>query len=159
MSGGDVLLSLLLSAVVQPPRASVNDAAWLAGCWETTTNGRVVEEQWTRPRGGTMLGVGRTTMGDRTLDHEFVILAVNEEGRLAYEAHPDGQQTTTFLATEVGARRLVFEDPSHDFPQQVGYEQTADHQLTAWISGRTNGRERRIPFVYHRVACPPAVTP
>ncbi len=106
-----------------------------------------------------MLGVGRTTANDRTLDHEFVILSVDDQGRLAYEAHPHAQATTTFLATEVGNRRLVFEDPSHDFPQQVGYERTADNQLTAWISGRANGQERRIPFVYRRVACPPAVTP
>ena len=35
----------------ESPDARVTQVAWLAGCWELSAGGRVVEEQWTRPRG------------------------------------------------------------------------------------------------------------
>ncbi len=40
--------------------------AWLAGCWEVAGATTVVEEQWMRPRGGSMLGMSRTTRDGRT---------------------------------------------------------------------------------------------
>ncbi|HET9727581.1 MAG TPA: DUF6265 family protein, partial [Gemmatimonadales bacterium] len=42
------------------PTARVTQVAWLAGCWEQASGSRLIEEQWTRPRGGLMLGLGRT---------------------------------------------------------------------------------------------------
>ena len=44
---------------------TIDRVAWLQGCWELSSGNRVVEEQWTRPRGGIMLGVGRTTRDGR----------------------------------------------------------------------------------------------
>src|SRR5690349_255173 len=46
--------------------------AWLAGCWERRAGDRLIEEQWTAPRGGMLLGVGRTTRNDSVVEHEFV---------------------------------------------------------------------------------------
>ena len=131
---------------------SVKDVAWLQGCWELRDGDRVVEERWMPPRAGSMLGVGRTTRGEKLVEHEYVVLT-ERDGRLAYEAHPSGQATATFMSKAITGRELVFEDPTHDFPQRVGYKSTGPGQLLAWVEGTSGGKPRRIEFAYRLVNC------
>jgi len=133
--------------------ATVERVSWLQGCWESTSDNRIVEEQWTRPRGSIMLGVGRTTRDSRLVEYENVVLR-EHEGRLAYEAHPSGQESAVFLSTEVTETRVVFENSAHDFPQRVGYELRSRDVLSAWVEGSVRGQSRRIDFPYRRVSCP-----
>jgi hypothetical protein len=127
--------------------------SWLQGCWERTTGQRTVEEQWMAPRGKTMMGMSRTVQGDRVLEYEFLIL--REQGdQLAYEAHPSGQPTATFVSKTIDEKMVVFEDPAHDFPQRVAYRLDGPDALTAWIEGTTKGTPRKVEFAYKRAACP-----
>ena len=104
------------------------------------------------PRGGTMIGVGRTVRGDSLAEYELTVLrAVN--GTLAYEAHPSGQTGTTFTARAATDSTIVFSNPTHDFPQRVGYRRVGADSLVAWIEGERDGRTRRIEFPYRRVRC------
>jgi hypothetical protein len=114
---------------------------------------RTVEEHWMAPRGNTMLGMGRTVRGDSLVDHELVILR-SEGAMLAYEAHPAGQSSATFLATIIENGKAVFENPTHDFPQRVGYQLRGTDSLVAWVEGTRQGRVRRIEFPYRRTSCP-----
>jgi hypothetical protein len=131
---------------------SLERVAWLQGCWEASSAGRVTEEHWTGPRGGTMLGMSRTVRGTTTPAHEFLLLR-ERDGKLAYEAHPSGQPSAVFLSTKVTDSSVVFENLEHDFPQRIAYERRADG-LTAWIEGNRGGQVRRIEYPYKRVACP-----
>src|SRR5262245_41019613 len=108
-------LILLLATCVSISSAdaqtlSIKDVAWLQGCWEMRDGDRVVEERWMPPRAGSMLGVGRTTRGAKLIEHEYIVLT-ERDGRLAYEAHPSGQATATFMSQPISGREVVFEDP------------------------------------------------
>jgi hypothetical protein len=147
------LLLVALSLVAQSPARApaIDDVAWLTGCWEYTSGARIVEEHWLAPRARTMMNAGRTTQGDKLIEFETVIIR-EQEGRLAYEAHPSGQPSAVFLSQRVADREVVFENLQHDFPQRVGYKRDGD-SLVGWIEGPRNGQTRRIEFPYHRVAC------
>jgi hypothetical protein len=132
--------------------AQVEQLAWLTGCWEYKTGQRSVEEHWMAPRGRTMLGAGRTVQGEKLLEFELVLIR-EQDGRLAYQAHPSGQPSTVFLSRSIGEHDVVFENLKHDFPQRVGYTRDGD-SLLAWIEGPRNGQMRRIEFPYRRVDCP-----
>lgn len=146
------LVAGTLTAIAAQPVQGIERVAWMRGCWQTVTGDRTVEEQWSRPAAGTMLGVGRTTREKTLVEYEFVILKEQGE-RLAYEAHPSGQATATFLSTTIAPSRIVFEDPTHDFPQRVGYESPKADTLLAWIEGAVGGSTRRMDWTYHRVPC------
>ena len=146
-----VVLGLAGQIGVAQSSAGIQRAAWLQGCWESTTPARSVEEFWTAAKGGSMIGVGRTIREGKTTAYEMIVL--REQGdQLAYEAHPSGQAPTTFVSTRISASELVFENPAHDFPQEVGYRRDGD-RLFAWIRGAQNGKERRIEFPYTRTPC------
>ena len=144
--------SFAMVAVASPAAASgVQDLAWLQGCWVMVAGERTVEEQWMGPRGGVMLGAGRTVQAGRLVEHEFIV--IREEGeRLVYEARPSGQPMATFPARELTPRSVVFENLQHDFPQRVGYARE-DGGLLAWIEGLRNGQMRRTEFRSTRATC------
>ena len=146
-----LLTSLLLAASAGGDAARVEQVAWLQGCWQMSANGRVVEEQWMAPRGGVMLGMGRTVRDGKLVEYESVVLR-EEDGKLAYEAHPSGQPSAVFLSKTLGESSVVFENPTHDYPQRVGYKRDGA-ALLAWIDGMANGKPRRVEFPYRRVAC------
>ncbi len=154
MNGRRTLVAIALvlvckAAVAQP--AGIQRASWLRGCWELPTPNGSVEEVWTAPKGGSMLGLSRTIRDGKLAEYEMVVL--REQGdQLAYVAHPSGQRPATFLSSRVSTSELVFENPAHDFPQQIGYRVDGD-TLLAWISGSQNGKTRRAEFPYKRVGC------
>ncbi|MEQ1684173.1 MAG: DUF6265 family protein [Burkholderiaceae bacterium] len=147
-----LLLTLHFGATAQT--VGIQGLAWLQGCWTIDTPERVVEEQWSAPRAGHMLGASRTVRGGKLAAHEFVLLRERGE-QLAYEVQPSGQAPTVFLSVTLGERSVVFENLQHDFPQRVAYERKGD-QLLAWIEGPRPGQPgqmRRIEYPYRRVAC------
>ena len=153
-----ILAAAIVTAAQAPARAPqqplrIERIAWLQGCWEMRSAQGTVEEQWMSPRGGTMIGVGRTVRNDRLVEYETVIVR-EDGGRLAYEAHPSGQPAAVFLSREIADAMVVFENPQHDFPQRIGYRHDGTDVLTAWIEGSSQGQPRRIDFAYHRVPCP-----
>jgi hypothetical protein len=140
------------AAVAEVPASGIERIGWLAGCWESADAARGVEESWMAPRGGTMLGAGRTVRGGKLVEYELVLVREQGDG-LAYEAHPSGQPSAVFLSKEIGADRVVFENLEHDFPQRVGYRRDGADTLTAWIEGTRDGKTKRIDFPYKRAAC------
>jgi hypothetical protein len=143
--------ALLLAALAAGDGARIEQAGWLQGCWQMAAEGRVVEEQWMAPAGGVMLGMGRTVRDGKLVEYESVVLR-EEDGKLAYEAHPSGQPSAVFLSKTLDESSVVFENPTHDYPQRVGYRRDGD-ALLAWIDGTANGKARRVDFPYRRVGC------
>jgi hypothetical protein len=99
-----------------------------------------------------MLGMGRTVRGDSLREYELVLVR-EEGGGLAYEAHPSGQPGATFRSTVVSDSEVVFRNPAHDYPQEVGYRRVGADSLLAWIDGTVGSRSRRVEFPYRRIGC------
>lgn len=153
--------SLALVASVTPSSAlgridaaqspAVDRLAWLEGCWQQDRGAAVVEEHWMKPRGGSLIGMGRTVAGGKTVEYEFLRIA-EIGGALAYIARPSGQAEATFPMKSLADGEVVFENPSHDFPQRVIYRRNADGSVTARVEGTLNGQARGQDFPYRRCA-------
>ena len=142
---------LITNASTQTP--TLADLGWMVGDWQTAAGGKTkVEEHWTTAAGGTMMGLGRTVAGDKTVEFEYLRIEQRAEG-VFYVAHPKARcPGTDFKLTRVSATEAVFENPQHDFPQRVGYRREGTG-LVAWIEGARNGQTRRIEFPYRRTRC------
>ena len=126
----------------------VERLTWLSGCWTQPRTNGLVEEQWMAPRGGSMLGMSRTVIGGKTVEYEFLRIAVVGNA-LAYVAKPSGQAEATFPVKSIDDGVVVFENLAHDFPQRIIYRRTADG-VTARIEGTVKGETRGRDFPYLR---------
>jgi hypothetical protein len=129
--------------------ATIAQVAWIAGFW-SGPNGTVnVEERWTAPASGGMIGVGRTLRGSATLaSFEFLCMA-ERSGTLVYAAMPDARSPATlFTLTAVTADSATFENPAHDYPKLIRYAKRPDGSLETTISGAAN--QRAVTMVLKR---------
>lgn len=120
--------------------ADIERLSWMAGSWHGTQGRVVMEEHWAAPSGGSMIGMHRDVEGQRTTGFEYARIA-DDRGTLVYYASPGGAPPTPFRAVEVGAARVVCENPEHDFPQRVIYWREGA-TLHARIEGTMNGTTR-----------------
>ncbi len=150
-----IFLALALSAplpAAQAPARSINDAAWLAGCWTNESGGRQYDEQWMKPAGGTMIGMSRTVSKERTSAWEFLQLR-EEGGEIFYVAKPSNQPEARFKLIASRDGYLRFENPEHDFPKVIMYTRGEGGALVAQIQGPMNGETRTINFPMRRGGC------
>ena len=122
-----------------PPSARIGPLAWMAGLWQGREGPLEMEELWTAPRGGSMLGLHRDVRGDRTVSFEFFRIAEDKDG-VIYFASPQGRPATPFRLVETGQERAVFANPEHDFPQRILYWKDAEGALHARIEGTREGK-------------------
>jgi Domain of unknown function (DUF6265) len=74
--------SLVAPARAQAPerRATIDDAAWLAGHWVGEGLGGLVEENWSPPRGGQMVGHFALVKEGKPVFYEIMLLDEHDGG-------------------------------------------------------------------------------
>ncbi len=146
------MLLLLLAPLVWA-ETGVEKLGWMAGCWELrSSNGAFsIEEQWMKPGGESMSGMGRTIRNGKTIFTEFQRISV-EDGKLTYTARIGTKGMTMFPLLKMSDTEVVFENPAHDFPQRVIYRK-AEGGLFARIEGVDKGKEKHQDFPYKQVSC------
>ena len=134
-----------------PPASRLDQLGWLTGAWAWDSAGARVEEHWMAPNGGLMVGMNRTVRDGRARAFEFLRIRERAD-TVAYLSMPGGRAVTVFPLKELGERRVVFENPTHDFPQRVLYWLADDGRLHARIEGTMNGRPESQNWVWTRAA-------
>nr|WP_316643427.1 DUF6265 family protein [uncultured Roseateles sp.] len=147
------LLSVAFTLPALAQQTELASLSWLSGCWAAEGGEPGSVEHWLPPAGGTMLGLSRTVKKGKTVEHEFLQIRANAEGRLVYIALPSGQKETTFTLVSTSGGVVTFENPQHDFPQRVIYRLLQGQRLTARIEGLRNGVLRGIDFPMKKVPC------
>src|SRR3569623_906299 len=136
-----VTAAIALAAIAPAATGAAQTAAgvggmpgWMAGCWSQAvpTQGgaaKWTEECWMAPRGGVMLGAGRTGTGDRLTEWEATQIIAGPDGKLVYWASPDSGARVAFAEVSRGAQEIVFANATHDYPQRIRYWRDGDRLL------------------------------
>ena len=140
------ILLLAQAAAATPPMP-----AFLAGCWEQRVAERWTEECWTSPRGGLMIGSGRTGKGDAVTHWEYMRIERGADGALTFYGSPRGAPAVAFKATEADGKQVIFVNPAHDYPQRVRYVATGD-RIDAEVSLADGTKPER--WRYRRAGSP-----
>lgn len=156
-----ILVSFLTTSsavfAADPAPASAGTAvaqlAFLKGTWYgPTSSGRMAEEVVSSPEGGVMVSAGREFKDGRCVFFDLSVFA-EKAGKLTLQPYPNGKiAKDDFPATsiDVAARRVVFENPAHDFPKKFVYEVKGD-QLKITLSGEMKGKMVEEVFDLKRV--------
>ena len=124
-----VMLILLPVALMSAPVAAPAPPTlpeWMAGCWVQEEGARWTEECWTSPRGGVMLGSGRSGRGEQIASFEVmqIVLSRAHDGQaasLAFWGAPGGEGRTSFAWQPSTGPGVTFVNAVHDYPQRIRY--------------------------------------
>src|SRR5689334_8559638 len=80
------------------PKAKIEDLHWMAGCWESNSQDKMVllSEQWMKPAGGMMIGAGRTVKSAKAVDWEFMRIEQSGETLTFFAKPRDNSGETPF---------------------------------------------------------------
>ena len=141
----------LAQALQKPAKDGLQGCAFLAGSWVHADGDDREEEHWMAPVGGLMVGMERAVKAGKAVFFEGLRIEQTKDG-IDYVASPAGRAETRFKLNpdQSGARRVVFENPTHDFPQRVLYWLSDDGNLHARIEGDKNGKLQARDFEWQR---------
>jgi hypothetical protein len=131
----------------------IDQLSWLEGNWTATVEGNIVTEHWEKENDSTLIGESAFVKDGQVQFTEVMSIRLHENKLIFIAAVSDQNKGEEIAFTEVNVtdKKIVFENKSHDFPQQITYELTKDNNLSAYISGEMNGQQERIDFKYTRV--------
>lgn len=131
----------------------IQKAEWLLGTWENKTDRGSVFESWTKLNEKEFFGKSYILQENDTVLLEEVQLIEDQENLFyipTVKNQNDGMPIQ-FGLTSMTDTSMVFEHPSHDFPQVISYVRITQDSLEASISGINNGQERTIVFPMKRI--------
>jgi hypothetical protein len=123
-------------AAEEPP--SLDELAFMTGSWSGRSGSVEMEEMWTSPKGGVMLGLHRDVTPGKPAFFEFLRIE-ERNGRVIYIASPKGRGGTEFPLAKIEDSVVVFENLEHDYPQRIIYQRDGE-SLTARIEGVVDGK-------------------
>ena len=131
------------------PCSNLEPARWLLGQWQAESGDKRVLETWREVSATTFEGSGVTSAraDAAVLDGEDLRLvamldAVFYVAKVAHNPYP-----VAFRMTGCEAGRLVFENPTHDFPRRLEYTMQPDGRLEVTVN---DGAERGFKLQFRR---------
>jgi hypothetical protein len=123
------------------------DLTWLAGTWSGRALGGEVEEHWSMPSGGSMIGMFRLTANGKTRVIEFMIITETADGVVYRFKHYGTDYTPwepaaplTFDLVELSDKKAVFDSSVQVKPKRLIYRRNAEGGVTVTVEGIDEGR-------------------
>lgn len=128
-------------------------ANWLVGAWENKSNEGNATEIWKKENDSTLTGISYFVVGKDTVSTEQIRLHQSAKDVFYVPTIPDqnGGLPVEFKLTGSDNNSLVFENPSHDFPQKITYTRITNDSMIAEISGKQQGKEKAMQFPMKKV--------
>ena len=125
-----------------PKHEKIKKAAWLVGTWENESPQGKLAETWNKTNDSTFNGHSYFVKGSDTLHLESITLSQRGDV-MTYTPTVQGQNNNKpveFRMTSATDKQMVFENPNHDFPKKIIYNQINPDSLVAEISGVQQGK-------------------
>ena len=137
-----------------PPRASIDDVAWLAGAWEGEAFGKPFEEVWNPPSAGSMVGMFKLMDGDAVQFYELMLI-LEEQGSLSLKVRHFNPDFTAWenKDQDVTFRLVKVEDDAVHF-SGLSFYRDGDDGMTGYLVMRYGDEVREEVLSYRRVGAP-----
>ena len=140
--------------------ATIDDLAWLAGSWYGRTGDDSIDEHWSAPSGGVMIGMFRWLKNGRLYMYEFLAIEPGESGGLVLHlkhfhqglvAWEGKDVARTFPLVQVADRQAIFRRGGAFRSNQFIYQRIADGELVVVEEVRKGGELTTTEFRYNRL--------
>jgi hypothetical protein len=135
------------------PAARVADLSWLAGRWVGEGFGGRIEEAWSDPDGGSMVGYFRLVKDDKPLFYEILTLLEAEGSVELRLKHVNPDMTGWEEKNGFVTFKLVKHDDTGAYFSGLTFRRVRPDLMEGYLAlrDRTDGTVREEKFIYRRV--------
>lgn len=125
----------------------------LEGTWQMRTGKGVLFETWTKTGPSELHGKSYRVNGSDTVRLETVSLIQDDSGihYIPVVQNQNQGQPVRFTLISAEARRFIFENLDHDYPQRIIYRFISSDSLVARVEGEIKGQLRGSDYRFSRV--------
>lgn len=162
-----VVVALSLAAAsprpADPPQPGrlplfVADMAWMSGRWAGEKDGAWVEEIWTEPQAGNMMGMSRIVQKGQVVFFEMGTIDQGPNGpvlRLVHydpglKAWEDKGSPMTWEVVSWDKQEVVFKRTDGTKQETLTYKRDQPETLLVVLERKADGKTVREPFLYRR---------
>jgi hypothetical protein len=144
--------TLTLPAGAPRPSASVADLGWLAGRWAGEGLGGSIDEVWSEPAGGAMVGYFRLVRDGKPVLYEIPTLLEVEGSVELRLKHVNPDMTGWEEKNGFVTFRLVKHDAGAAYFSGLTFRRVNDREMEGYLALRDkDGTVREEKFVYRRI--------
>lgn len=135
------------------PAATVADLAWLAGSWTGEGLGGTVDEVWSEPAGGAMVGYFRLVKDGKAVFYEIMTLLEHEGSVELRLKHVNADMTGWEEKNDFVTFKLARLEPGAAWFSGLTFRRVGDDGLEEYLAlrNRTTGEATEQKFIYRRV--------
>jgi hypothetical protein len=143
---------------LDPAAASIDGLAWLAGNWVGERAGEQIEEQWSAPAAGAMMGMFRWLRGGQVWFYEFLTIEPEGDGLVFRIKHfnpglvgwEEKDVSVTLDLVSLDGDRAIFAKRGAQEPLWLTYRRDDDRTITAYFEKESDTRKPEDDFRYHK---------
>jgi hypothetical protein len=141
------------------PKASIVDLAWIIGVWNGTMSDEgQIQEVWSMPEGGTLMGMFQWLKNGQPYLFEFMLIEPRGEGVALILRHinpgsiawEDKDAPLVMNLVQLSDKEAVFERQAETYTSWVGYRRASETQLTSYAESLKDGQRNRADFIFNR---------
>ena len=142
-----------LAAGAPRPKAQITDLAWLAGRWEGEGLGGTMDEVWSDPAGGAMVGYFRLLRDGKPVFYEIMTLLESEGSVEMRLKHLNPDMTAWEEKNAYVTFRLVRQDETGAYFEGLTFRRVGADRIEGYIAlrDRSTGTVREEKLTYRRV--------
>jgi hypothetical protein len=145
--------TLTLAEGTAGPRAAIADVAWLGGHWRGEGLGGIVDEVYSDPAGGSIVGYFRLVRDGKPVFYEIMTI-LEHEGSLEFRLkHVNPDMTGWEEKNDFVTFKLVKLEPGAAYFSGLTFRKIGDDTLETYLAlrNRATNTVREEKFVYKRV--------
>lgn len=135
-----------------PFPAKIDDAQWIAGHWRGEALGGMVEEIWSHPLAGAMMGSFRLVKKDTAQFYEFQLIQEIEESLVVKVKHFNDDLTAWEEKDDYVSFPLVKIEENRIYFEKLTYEKQDAGHLNIYLAMKTKTGYREVVFNYERIS-------
>lgn len=135
------------------PVGRLASCSWILGNWYMDTPRGQLIESWQKVSDTMLSGysIMRAANGDTLFSEKIKIVQRGDTlWYIPLVSNQNNGEEVPFKEISCNTSGMIFENPTHDFPQRIIYRHSSDSTLFARIEGMENGVEKASDFPYRR---------
>ena len=130
------------------PKASLADASWISGYWKGHAMGGQIEEIWSAPMGGSMMGSFKLVEDDKVVFYELETITETNGTLLLQIKHFNADLTGWEEKDKSVDFKLVKVTPDKLFFDDLTFEKLGDNEMNIYVVIEDKDGAEEVKFNY-----------